>query len=1767
MAALAYKKGDKEVAQHLVQKAQQARETIKNIPGVMQQSEASYAEEQNFDKKKTFDFLSGVSESLEKSIVGLPQAATEAVLTPVFEGLSNGLHSMEKSAESFSNGNIGTGTLQLVNGAAQVTIGVMMSTPEGVLFNQEVGVAQDILPDKLFELMMSPASTVMKYFVKDPSEAAKAASSIGDVILSGLIIAGTHKGFERVPEIADKIKKNEPLTSEDVTTIKEAVGSLTPEEISEASQKVVGDHGHNVKDEELDKLKAQRDKLAEASKDKSIPKEIRKDHQEQVDALNKKIAQQISKKTQEEHRQAALESIQKQIDLREKYLKDNPDLSEEEKSNVESKINELNKQLNKKPSESESQKSGEGQKENGQKADEKRVLTTPEAGTEKEVPVAKEAPSAENKVEGVFETSDKAGNVYYKQRTATEVKDITKEEYERLKKEQDEKVKNEPVGREVQRENGPGEPGGVSQEAKGQPEQVKRAEEKEVKLSDDDKFVNKFINSGMLASVGETMEHRVDFGMSTAEVKKAIQDIKNGDDTAAARRLKEKILETQRTGQVPMIQGTGGKSIHGNRDLSEFREMLDRASETLKTEENATQKGEIKEGGQPEHIGAETQRVSTETGDSNSPEQREEIRKEEKGIETGAKNAVVNQERKAAYKGIIDKSALTTTDEKVYETAYQNMQKGEVGFEPRSLAAELADNPRVISAEQEAALVIDRANIINDITGIDRDLEDVRGTGSAQEADLLGQRDQYEKLLDTNDRALTFSGTRLGQALAIRRRMLGLDYSIQRLRGNWFKDNPGEKRIPTDVEAKLKDYERQINELSSKLAESEKLRQDEIAKQAINNIKESTERINKKIEEGPKLSNKERAKRAGDFVRKFKNTPLELKDENGNPIDITKLGVSWNDIVEGAAKSIEDAIEKSLDVADGVKEYLDKAEWYSKLTDKTKDSIKNQLEDHFTPSEKSKKEAEMVEGKVKIPASMIRDLVSKGVTDPETLFQRVHDELVKKFPDITLRDVRDEITKYGKQVNVTKPELIGKINEIKRVGVLISKIEDAEAGLRPLRKLIGKEPPSPQERRLTRDLNELLKQLPPDEAEAYRKVKTASQAKETRLNNQITDLQDQLDKLKKGLPVEKTTKAAVPTTPEILKLEKQRDQLKAEITELHGNQELTDKEYLDKWRQRTERLLKKYEDRLERKDFSVKKKRELVHTAESAELLGQIEKVKKRYQAERLADHEKNASTLSKALKTAIAIPKAVILTSLSIFGKIGSFSAIKAATIPATEALQYGLSKLPFIGQIIRDSPTYGGGELSGKRIVQFYADLTNPMKFAREARQIFKTTMSSSQEKLGEHLPPIVNDSWSATERVLHIAGSLHAIAHQPLIGALEGYYKSKYIDFYNKKYTENVGTAAERNYDISDPVVLSALEKKALNAAIDESALGKNHVSSAWNNAVRYLENVKDESLTSKAVSKGTAAALKTLVPITTVPVNVANTFIGHLPSVALTKAIGDLFLGTREAARKNEHTVVAELMANGFKNLSEGNKEAFAKHVTQGAIGSALWLLGYYNRDKIGGLPFTKRDKEIKPVNEIEFFGHALPKLIEENPLLQIIVAGATHGHLNDQYLDGTVPNPKAEYYTALAKHSFEAYPFTNETVQIYRAIQSGERFATFMGTEVKNWTMGPFKGLLPVNAHPKTFGEAYTTRKPSTPEEKEAAAEEDIYQKAKKSEQEPTETEQKKMESKAQADEEKARIKDLKLQYQKFKHGDMTPEEKAEYLRSDEYQEYKNTISK
>jgi ribosomal protein S18 acetylase RimI-like enzyme len=400
-------------------------------------------------------------------------------------------------------------------------------------------------------------------------------------------------------------------------------------------------------------------------------------------------------------------------------------------------------------------------------------------------------------------------------------------------------------------------------------------------------------------------------------------------------------------------------------------------------------------------------------------------------------------------------------------------------------------------------------------------------------------------------------------------------------------------------DAKIKDYEKQLVELRKQLEDAQ-------AQEAVDDIKESIDREKDKKKKKPrkKLSDKDQTrkkelfnkyfafndatrmltllgeadfreylglvlKEAGNDLANFSNDIAEQWGETSRKI-IPKLFKAAKDQLKTDKENAEDKKRNTLvkKIEDDIKsldEQIEKGE--RKVIEKKEDkfandkevqrlrNIKNQKQEQLSDIVQENQEYEVFvdeDGKIIIPPQLIRDLVESGITDPNELAQAIKDQYLSD-EDVTLREVRDAISGYGKTVNPSKDELSELISEIKNLQRILSGNEDVDEGQRPKRSGYQRRTRTDKERREERKLKDRMRDLPLDDAESEQKWKTQLDAIKSRLQNQIRDLQYQIDNKEKR----KSEKTPIEYDQDAKDLVDQRDDLKEQLDAIVGKPELS----------------------------------------------------------------------------------------------------------------------------------------------------------------------------------------------------------------------------------------------------------------------------------------------------------------------------------------------------------------------------------------------------------------------------------------------------------------------------------------------------------------------------------------------------------------------------------------------------------------------------------
>lgn len=442
--------------------------------------------------------------------------------------------------------------------------------------------------------------------------------------------------------------------------------------------------------------------------------------------------------------------------------------------------------------------------------------------------------------------------------------------------------------------------------------------------------------------------------------------------------------------------------------------------------------------------------------------------------------------------------------------------------------------------------------------------------------------------------------------------------------------------IPDDVLAKFSDASQKQQELEKRvfelIQENEKLQ----AQLALDDIIEDS---NQKPKQKKKIEFSEDKKKEKDRLKKE-----IFKDYFGTFNDVTRFAQLLADprVIKYLKLTFEetggDFINFSNEIAEsfgkGIKKYT--KDLYVKAGGKESDAISYRN----SPIKIDK------EGKVIIPKSTLLRLIEEGYTEIDSLSEQILKIVNEEYPDTNynIRDIRDSITDYGKIIKPTEDEILILLGRARRLGRLISQLEDVKSGKRPKKSGLQREKPLDQERRLKREVDDILRDMrfTPTDAELEIFIKSQNDKIKTRLENEIRDLDAQILVGEKR----KIEKQPIEYTDKNKRLKETRDAKKELLDSIVGKPEMTEEQKIKKAEILLERSIEKIKNEILNNEIEFSKKRTLIVSEKLTELREKrkqlsIEKQKLQQEAgiidkRRLENAKKYASQRIQELKTRI---------------------------------------------------------------------------------------------------------------------------------------------------------------------------------------------------------------------------------------------------------------------------------------------------------------------------------------------------------------------------------------------------------------------------------------------------------------------------------------------------------------------------------------------------
>jgi hypothetical protein len=423
-------------------------------------------------------------------------------------------------------------------------------------------------------------------------------------------------------------------------------------------------------------------------------------------------------------------------------------------------------------------------------------------------------------------------------------------------------------------------------------------------------------------------------------------------------------------------------------------------------------------------------------------------------------------------------------------------------------------------------------------------------------------------------------------------------YNIERQIEQYKAVNNG--KISAEVEARLRGLDQQMKEANAKISQLESERSAREEKDAMEALKRDAEAEKKK--RGKLVTNQKKK----EIISFFDS--LKVKDVGGTANDVVRVlgSAIWN----GSLDVVKTAIISGANVANAVQAGLDYIKQNYAGTEFNKEEYRQIIQpgvEKMVPKEPTPKKEKVEktpaqpsikeDGSLSIPNGIIRAIVEGGANTIQEVVDKILPVVQEVLPDVTERQVRDAVTRYGKTRGLSKDEISTKVREIKQVGRLVSALEDVEEGKRPMRSGLQRDKPSDEVRRRQREIKEKMKDIPLSEEETAQNWKTALDAVKARLENNIKDIQHQIDKKEKNPP-----KKGIEYDQEANDLKRRRDGLREELNNLVGKPEMSDEQKVKAVIKRLKDQTQKIEDKVNSKKISYDSaKKPLPETAELRE--------------------------------------------------------------------------------------------------------------------------------------------------------------------------------------------------------------------------------------------------------------------------------------------------------------------------------------------------------------------------------------------------------------------------------------------------------------------------------------------------------------------------------------------------------------------------------------
>jgi hypothetical protein len=658
------------------------------------------------------------------------------------------------------------------------------------------------------------------------------------------------------------------------------------------------------------------------------------------------------------------------------------------------------------------------------------------------------------------------------------------------------------------------------------------------------------------------------------------------------------------------------------------------------------------------------------------------------------------------------------------------------------------------------------------------------------------------------------------------------------------------------------------------------------------------------------------------------------------------------------------------------------------------------------------------------------DAIRDGVTGREALLDRVTDEVRAAIGDVTRSEVRDALSGYGTFRPLDHNADRTRLRELQAEMQKLAQLEALTQNERPKATGFERQPPTDEVRRLTKLVNDAKRRAGISGQSDATRLRTALDSTKTRLRNAIRDLEVEIDTGQRTVRGKRTSIS----DPEIESLRTQLTALRKIEVETFGKPEMSDEDRLALAIKGAARIAETWAKRVgdaRQGKFTGVSPRHIGSSPVLDAIRAQSAAAREEYRHLKSLDPAQQAKEnerANRAYRAQLARQEADLLDRMARSDY--SRPAVRPGMSMDAESLkrradvervkqEYNAMNRAFEkanrtpGEKARDrwQAWVRAGMLSWPTVIGKLTAVAATRMVTNPLTDLVAFGVAKALPRLAEGAPRYGTSSARvalAAEAKAHVAfwtdgmrsaaGMLRnvrsnlSVLHDnektpaPLheyLGMLHGALKEpvKQAEYARSLYRRTYEALA-RGEDTTDPLVQLRLSNEAYLDGNRAISMNDSPFVSRYNRALRSLEEKDKATGKRNPVLVAIQTALKTEMPIVKVPVNIVR---------ETSEIIGGALIGPARAAWS---------YYNGIEDLKPVERDSIIRLISVGAIGLAMMALGYYKRHDFGGYyqPGEKRKPDDVKAGAVRIGGTTIKPYLLHNPFIWAAQFGATIGRV-------------------------------------------------------------------------------------------------------------------------------------------------------------------------